>query len=122
MTPGAGARTSGSSPLAARSSVSASAAAFASERYTSTGAPGRPIVPYFLPIVVREGAEARYLGEDFAFSERLRRCGVPIVADTTIRLQHIGVYGYGWEDVGGALPRYSSYTLTFRRPGEGEGG
>jgi hypothetical protein len=34
-----------------------------------------------------------YLTEDYA-SERARRCGYRLVADTTIRLQHIGAYGY----------------------------
>ena len=40
-----------------------------------------------------------------------RRCGFQIFADTSIRLQHIGIYGYSWEDVGGGLPRYPSYRL-----------
>jgi len=39
-----------------------------------------------------------YLGEDFAFSERARRSGFPIIADTRIRLEHIGKHGYSWED------------------------
>ncbi len=77
-------------------------------------ASGRPLIPFFLPMIVADGNGGhRYLGEDFAFSERLRRCGVPIVADTTIRLQHIGPYGYGWEDVGGGISRFASYTLKF---------
>lgn len=72
---------------------------------------GASIVPFFLPMVVEENGGYRYLGEDFAFSERLRRAGFRIVADTTIRLQHIGIYGYSWEDVGGSLARSGSYVL-----------
>jgi GT2 family glycosyltransferase len=50
-----------------------------------------------------------YLGEDFAFCERARRSGYRIFADTTIRLRHIGNYGYSWEDAGSQLPRYATY-------------
>ena len=38
-------------------------------------------------------------------------CGFQIFADTSIRLQHIGIYSYSWEDIGGGLPRYPSYRL-----------
>jgi hypothetical protein len=70
---------------------------------------GQPTIPFFLPMYVADQAGHRYLGEDFAFCERARRSGYRIVADTTIRLQHIGIYGYSWEDVGTTLPRYSSF-------------
>lgn len=82
---------------------------------------GSPTLPFFLPMVVADGIEHRYLGEDFAFSERLRRCGFRIVADTTIRLQHIGLYGYSWEDLGGSVSRTASYELSFRREESGPG-
>lgn len=72
---------------------------------------GRPTLPFFQPMVVDEGSGPTYLAEDFAFSERARRSGHRIMADTTIRLQHIGIYGYSWEDVGGSLPRSATYTL-----------
>jgi GT2 family glycosyltransferase len=36
-----------------------------------------------------------YLAEDYAFCERARQCGFKIMADTTIRLWHIGEYAYG---------------------------
>jgi hypothetical protein len=48
----------------------------------------------FLPVIVSDGLESWYLTEDYAFCERARRCGYRLVADTTIRLQHIGAYGY----------------------------
>ncbi|MGE5667066.1 MAG: hypothetical protein ACM338_02605 [Betaproteobacteria bacterium] len=72
---------------------------------------GQPTVPFFLPMVISDGSGHRYLAEDFAFCERLRRCRYRIYADTTIRLQHIGKYGYSWEDVGSSLPRYATYQL-----------
>jgi hypothetical protein len=72
---------------------------------------GQPIVPFFLPLIVPDGVGHWYLGEDYAFCERARRCGYRIFADTTIRLQHIGIYGYSWEDLGGNLPRSASYRL-----------
>jgi hypothetical protein len=76
---------------------------------------GRPTIPFFQPMILSETTGATYLAEDFAFSERARRCGYAIVADTTIRLQHIGIYGYSWEDVGGSLPRAGTYTLRVGR-------
>ena len=41
-----------------------------------------------------------YLAEDFAFCERARQCGYTILADTTIRLGHIGSCEYSWEEAG----------------------
>jgi hypothetical protein len=72
---------------------------------------GSPLVPYFAPLVVGEGRQAWYLSEDFAFCERARRCGFRIMADTSIRLWHVGSYRYGWEDVGRDVERFSDYTF-----------
>lgn len=72
---------------------------------------GRPVVPYFLPMVVPHAGGHWYLGEDFAFFERLRRAGYRIFADTTVRLWHVGRYGYSWEEAGQELPRYATYHL-----------
>jgi hypothetical protein len=72
---------------------------------------GQGTVPYFLPMVVADGDEFDYLSEDYSFCRRLRDCGHRIMADTTIRLQHIGPYGFSWEDTGGQLPRYATYHL-----------
>src|SRR5271166_3214675 len=77
-----------------------------------------PTIPFFLPMVIPSGGGHLYLGEDFAFCERARRCGFQIFAGTSIRLQHIDIYGYSWEDVEGGLPRYRSYQL--RMPGDEE--
>lgn len=76
---------------------------------------GLPLVPYFLPMIVPDGDGHWYLGEDFAFFERLRRCGYAILADTTIRLRHIGSYGYSWEDAGTEFPRYATYHFHLTR-------
>lgn len=72
---------------------------------------GRTVVPYFLPLVVPDGDGHWYLGEDFAFQERARRAGYPLWADTTLRLSHVGTYGYSWEDLGNPLPRYATYNV-----------
>ncbi len=69
----------------------------------------KPLVPYFLPMIHEESGVSWYLGEDYAFGERARRHGYRVFADTTIRLQHIGVYGYGWEDLGGGTARTESF-------------
>lgn len=49
------------------------------------------------------------MGEDYAFCERARQCGYKIMADTSIRLWHIGEYAYGWEDAGLEKVRHDSF-------------
>ena len=61
---------------------------------------GRPMIPFFQPMVHNSRAGPWYLAEDYAFCERARQCGFKIMADTSIRLWHIGEYSYGWEDAG----------------------
>ncbi|WP_433785229.1 hypothetical protein ACQPX6_02640 [Actinomycetospora sp. CA-101289] len=68
-----------------------------------------PVVPYFLPLIIPDGDGSWYLGEDFAFCERARRSGFPILADTRIKLGHVGTYRYYWEDAGSTRERYSDY-------------
>lgn len=81
------------------------------------GHDGRSFTPYFLPTVVRDGAAWDYLPEDSAFCHYVRKAGFEVLADTTIRLAHIGKYEWGWDDfvarpptgamnlrVGGAAP------------------
>jgi hypothetical protein len=72
---------------------------------------GKPLYPFFMPLVRNEGAGHWYLGEDYAFCERARQCGYSVVADTTIRLWHVGHYSYGWEDAGSDKDRYASYSF-----------
>jgi hypothetical protein len=76
---------------------------------------GKPLVPYFMPLVAEAGSGAWYLGEDYAFCHRARASGIPIWADTTIRLWHVGSYRYGWEDAGADKQRFGSYR--FQLPG-----
>jgi hypothetical protein len=93
---------------------------------------GKPIVPYFQPMVVADAVSSRsrlpsgnfgasetrscpadrtywYLPEDYAFCERARQCGYQIMADTKIRLWHHGSYGYTWEDAGKDKPCYETF-------------
>jgi hypothetical protein len=72
------------------------------------------MIPFFQPLVVPDGAGHWYLAEDYSFCYRARECGYAIMADTTIRLMHIGTYAYGWEDAGGERPRYGDYTFHVR--------
>lgn len=71
---------------------------------------GANIVPYFMPMTRRLREGHWYLGEDYAFCERARQAGYRIMADTTIRLWHVGSYQYGWEDAGREVQRFSDYT------------
>ncbi|GAA4797628.1 hypothetical protein GCM10023200_37330 [Actinomycetospora chlora] len=71
-----------------------------------------PVVPYFLPLLIPDGDGTWYLGEDFAFCERARRSGFTILADTRIKLGHVGSYRYSWEDAGASRERYADYEFT----------
>jgi glycosyltransferase involved in cell wall biosynthesis len=71
---------------------------------------GRGVWPFFMPTIIPlTGGAFHYLGEDWAFSHRLRQIGITPVADTSIRLLHIGSYGFGWEEAGSEFYRYRSY-------------
>jgi hypothetical protein len=72
---------------------------------------GAPLVPYFTPLIAGEGEQAWSLSEDYSFCERARRCGFRVMADTTIRLWHVGPYRFGWEDAGRDVERYTDYTF-----------
>ena len=55
----------------------------------------RPIVSYFLPMLHSTEKGCWYLGEDYAFCERVRQTGFAVYADTSVRLWHVGSYKYG---------------------------
>jgi hypothetical protein len=57
--------------------------------------------PFFLPLVVVENGETRYLGEDYAFCYRARQAGIVPKVDTSFRVYHIGDYAYGVEEAAG---------------------
>ena len=75
---------------------------------------GAPMTPYFQPLVRTDGDDHWYLGEDYAFCERARQCGYAIMADTTIRLGHVGNYPFSWEDAGEDPRRFVSYRFRIR--------
>ncbi len=70
---------------------------------------GNPLYPFFQPLILPIDQGNWYLGEDYAFCERARRCGYSTFADTTIRLDHIGRYRYSWEDAGSDVKRFGTY-------------
>jgi hypothetical protein len=73
---------------------------------------GPGVWPFFMPLIVEgQGGGRHYLGEDWAFCHRLRQIGINPLADTSIRLYHLGSHGYGWEEVGSEVYRYRTYTL-----------
>lgn len=74
-------------------------------------AQGRPLIPFFRPMVRPHDDGAWYLAEDFAFCEAARQCGHRVLADTSVRLWHIGQHTYGWEDAGVAPERYDTFRL-----------
>lgn len=78
---------------------------------------GRGLWPFFLPLVVPQAdGRLHYLGEDWAFSHRLRQVGVTPMADTSVRLWHYGRYGYGWEDAGTDPARYPTFLYRAEEP------
>lgn len=76
---------------------------------------GERMLPFFQPMIVADAVGHSYLAEDFAFCERARRAEITIMADTRIRLWHIGAYGYGWEDAGRDVQRWGDYTFHIQR-------
>ncbi|MFI5457154.1 MAG: class I SAM-dependent methyltransferase [Isosphaerales bacterium] len=72
---------------------------------------GRGFWPFFMPAIVEpKPGVLHYLAEDWAFCHRLRQIGINPMADTSIRLFHVGAHGFGWEDAGSEVYRYRSYT------------
>jgi len=73
----------------------------------------KPMAPFFHPMLHPCDDGHWYLAEDYAFCERARQCGYRIMADTTIRLWHLGTHAYGWEDAGMDRERFESFSLNF---------
>lgn len=72
---------------------------------------GLEFYPFYMPSVVPWRHSHWYMGEDFSFIHRARSIGFKVYADTRIRLGHLGIYPYSWEDVGSPIQRSSSYRL-----------
>jgi hypothetical protein len=70
---------------------------------------GRPMIPFFMPLIVPDELSPWYLAEDFAFCERARQAGLKVMADSSIRLGHIGTHAFTWEDAGDSPKRFQSY-------------
>jgi hypothetical protein len=71
---------------------------------------GRGVWPFFQPMIIPLGqGQYHYLGEDWAFSQRLHQVGLAPLADTSIRLWHLGAYRFGWEDAGDDPRRFPTY-------------
>ena len=81
---------------------------------------GSPLVPFFEPMVVPDPGGSWSISEDYAFCERARRCGFQVMADTRIRLWHVGSYRYGWEDAGSDKERYADYSFSLPVAASGE--
>ena len=64
-----------------------------------------PSVPFFQSATGRFDDGYRLLTGHEAFCERARQCGIPIMADTTIRLRRFGQIAYTWEDAGSHATR-----------------
>jgi len=69
------------------------------------------LIPFFMPMVVPEPRTGRlqYLSEGYSFCERARQCGFKIMADTRIRVGHIGRKSYFWEEAGSPVVRYKTF-------------
>jgi len=80
---------------------------------------GRKLVPYFLPMIAPIDGEPFYLSEDYSFCERARQCGFKVMADTSIRLWHIGTYRYGWEDAARPPMRHDAFVYTVSPASQG---
>jgi hypothetical protein len=70
-----------------------------------------PMIPFFHSMVHPIEDGHWYLAEDYAFCQRARASGFKIMADTTIRLWHVGNHSFGWEDAGRTQDRFETFIL-----------
>lgn len=71
---------------------------------------GRGCWPFFQPLITDAvGGLPHYLGEDWAFSHRLRQVGITPLADASFRLWHFGRHGFSWEEAGVEPTRHRTY-------------
>lgn len=75
------------------------------------------VYPYFFPII----KNAEYLGEDYAFCERARQAGIKIYCDTTIKLSHIGKYGYSFGMFNNSFQEPKTIVYNQRKTGKAYG-
>jgi hypothetical protein len=72
---------------------------------------GSALVPYFQPMPIPVPGGWWSLSEDYAFCHRVNEAGFAIQCDTTIRLEHWGMYAYQMEDAGSELQRLATYNF-----------
>ena len=72
---------------------------------------GQKCVPFFKPELLSTDDGHWYMAEDYAFVNRAKQCGYRVLADTTLRLGHIGSYEYAWEDVGIEKKRFDQFSI-----------
>jgi hypothetical protein len=67
----------------------------------SGGYDGEKVVPYFLPMLkyMDDETPSCYLSEDYSFCARARNAGYSIMADTALKLGHVGKKVYTWDDI-----------------------
>jgi hypothetical protein len=53
----------------------------------------------------------QYLIDDYAFCHRCHQIGVDVVADTSIRLWHVGQYAYHLADIAGPREAFGTVNL-----------
>jgi predicted O-methyltransferase YrrM len=69
------------------------------ERSVMGGYQGKMVTPYFRPLIAAHKDGPTYLSEDYSYTLRARESGFVPMADTTIRLEHIGRKKYTWDDL-----------------------
>lgn len=62
--------------------------------------------PFFLPLI----KDKFYMGEDFAFCHRASQCGIKIVADTSLKLKHVGKTSFRWSGIDNEQLGEETYT------------
>ena len=81
---------------------------------------GPPVTPWFFPELAPDGAGWWYLAEDYAFCNRARKCGYQVMADTTIRLTHVGRHPFTWEEFMARQSRYATLELKLEGNSSGQ--
>lgn len=84
------------------------------------GDDGHAVYPFFghQCSTIGNRKDVLYLGEDFSFCLRAKHAGFSIYVDTTVRLGHLGLHPFSWEDVITPVQRYSTCVAKIRQEGD----
>lgn len=74
----------------------------------------QPICPYFVPKVIEQAGQSVYLSEDYSFCHRARQVGLSPVADTRLKIGHIGRHAFTWDNF--ALAQYEAMEFSIDVP------